>query len=167
MTWALQSSGARRRAEAAFTLLEVMIALAVLGIALMALLSLHHQDLLSVIRAREMTQAAMLAEQVMSTAEVERFPTVGITSGNFESLFPGRYPNFRWRRVVENSGLFPDLRKVTVTVYYGPRFGRSFSLVELMHNPEPPLPPTLPGQRNGALGQAPPVGMTQVGPGQQ
>ena len=148
-----------------FTLLEVMIAMAILGIAMLALLSLHHEDLQSVIRARELTQAAMLAEQVMSTAEVERFPDVGISSGNFETLFPRRFPNYRWRRVVEGSGIFPDLRKVTVTIAYGPQLGRSFTLVELMHDPEPPV---VPGNgQHGALGQAPPVGMVPVGPGQQ
>ena len=152
--------------SAAFTLLEVMIAMAILGIAMLALLSLHHEDLMSVIRARELTQAAMLAQQVMSTAEVERFPELGIASGNFETLFPGRFPNYRWKRVVEGSGIFPDLRKVTVMVYYGPQLSRTFTLVELMHDPEPPVVPNA-GQHAGALGQAPPVGMVPVGPGQQ
>ena len=38
----------RARRRAGFTLLEVLIAIAVLGIALLALLSLEHQDLQSV-----------------------------------------------------------------------------------------------------------------------
>jgi general secretion pathway protein I len=165
MTRITQLTRAARR-TAAFTLLEVMIALAILGIAMVALLTLHHEDLMSVIRARELTQAAMLAQQVMSTAEVERFPLIGMSSGNFETLFPGRYSNYRWKRIVQKSGLFPDLATVTVVVTYGAKFGRSFSLVELMHNPEPPVLPGGPEQRGGALGQAPPVGMVPVGPGQ-
>ena len=59
---------------AGFTLLEVMIAIAVLGIALLALLSLEHQDLQSVIRGQEISRAAMLAQALMTQAELERFP---------------------------------------------------------------------------------------------
>ena len=58
----------------AFTLLEVMIAVAFIGIAMLALLSLHQSNLQSVIRGQDLTQASMLAQQLMSTAEVERFP---------------------------------------------------------------------------------------------
>ena len=40
--------------------------------------------------------------------------------------------------------MFPDIRKVQVMVYFGPRFGHSFSLVEFLHDPTPQL---LPGQQ--------------------
>jgi len=122
---------------AGFTLLEVMIALAVLGIAMLALLALDHQDLQSVIRARELTQAAMLAQNLMTQAELDRFPEAGQSSGTFDKQFPGQYANFRWERTVADSGLFPDLRKVTIVVHYGPGFGRRFELTELLHNPSP------------------------------
>ena len=46
-----------RPGRAGFTLLEVLIAIAVLGIALLALLSLEHQDLQSVIRGQEDSRA--------------------------------------------------------------------------------------------------------------
>jgi general secretion pathway protein I len=120
-----------------FTLLEVMIAMAVLGIALLALLSLHHQSLQTVIHGQDLTRAAMLAQSVMSQAELERFPNVGVTKGDFNSLFPKEYPNFRWQRSVVASGMFPDVRKVVVTVLYGPNLSRSFSLTEYLHSPVP------------------------------
>ncbi|MBI3759086.1 MAG: prepilin-type N-terminal cleavage/methylation domain-containing protein, partial [Deltaproteobacteria bacterium] len=44
----------------AFTLLEVMIAVAFIGIAMLALLSLHQSNLQSVIRGQDLTQASML-----------------------------------------------------------------------------------------------------------
>ena len=53
----------------AFTLLEVMVAMAILGIALLGLLGLHHQSMVSVIRAQQTTRAAMLAQAVMTEAE--------------------------------------------------------------------------------------------------
>ncbi|MGH7905073.1 MAG: type IV pilus modification PilV family protein [Candidatus Binataceae bacterium] len=157
---------------AAFTLLEVMIALAVLGIAMFALLGLHHQNLQSVIRAHEVTQASMLAQDVLTQAELERFPLPGKTSGDFHALLSGKYPQYRWERTVTNSGLFPDLRQVTVTVLYGPGFARRFSLTEVLHNPAG-FPPPNRNQGQGALGQNPsvgqgsaPIGMP-IGPGQQ
>ena len=53
-----------QRASRAFTLLEVMIAIAFIGIAMIALMGLHRQDLESVIRAQDLTRAAMLAQMV-------------------------------------------------------------------------------------------------------
>jgi len=121
-----------------FTLLEVMVAIAILGIALLGLLSLQHQSMQSVIRAQMETRASMLAQAVMTEAELERFPDLGYTSGDFESSFPGEFKDFRWERQVEASGMFPDVRKVEVAVRYGPSFAENFQLVEFMHSPVPP-----------------------------
>ena len=146
-------------ARAGFTLLEVLIAIALLGIALLALLSLEHQDLQSVIRGQEISRAAMLAQAMMTQAELERFPPLGTTNGNFDQMYSGQYPNFRWTRSVVPSATFPDLREVDIQVLYGPRFGRTYSVVEFMHNPVPqvvtpqsqaPQNPALQGSQPGA-----------------
>ncbi len=126
--------------SAAFTLLEVMIAVAFIGIALLALLSLHHSNLDSVIRGQNLTEAATLAQVLMAQAEVERFPPLGVTQGDFSQLYPGQYKNFRWQRSVEGSSIFPDIRRVRVQVLYGAGRVRSFTLTEFMHNPVPPIP---------------------------
>lgn len=126
-----------RAARSGFTLLEVLIAIAVLGIALLALLTLEHQDLQSVIRGQEISRAAMLAQTLMTQAELERFPPLGNTSGDFDQIYRGQYPNFRWTRSVEPSSAFHDLRKVEIHVVYGPHFGRNFAVVEFLHNPLP------------------------------
>ncbi len=150
---------AARAARAGFTLIEVLIAIAVLGIALLALLSLEHQDLQSVIRAQEISRAAMLAQALMTQAELERLPPLGTTSGNFDQLYPGQYPNFRWARSVEPSSVFPDLRKVEIHVIYGPHLGRNYAVVEFLHSPLPqvatpqgqaPQNPALQGSQQGA-----------------
>jgi general secretion pathway protein I len=127
--------------SAGFTLLEVMIAVGVLGIAMLALLSLHDSNLQSVIRGQELSSASILAQGLMSNAEIERVPMLGRTAGDFQRLFPGVYQNFRWERIVEPSGMFPDIRKVQVTIFYGPRFSHSLSLVEFLHDPTPQTPP--------------------------
>jgi type II secretion system protein I len=121
-----------------FTLLEVLVAIAILGMGLFALLGLQHQSMQSVITAQDETRAALLAQVVMTQAELQRYPDDGNTRGNFNPIYPGKYPNFRWQRVVQESGIFPDMRKVNVTIFYGPSFARSFSIVEFIHNPIPP-----------------------------
>jgi general secretion pathway protein I len=120
---------------AGFTLIEVMVALAVVAIALMALLSLQHQTLQSVVRASDMTKAALLAQELMTQAETGPFPALGTTAGNFENSHPRRFPNFRWQQIVEASAVFPDIRKVRIMVLYGPRFSRTFQVTELIRNP--------------------------------
>jgi type II secretion system protein I len=136
--------------QQAFTLLEVMIAVAFIGIALLALLALHHSAMQSVARTRDLTQAAMLAQALMADAEQTRFPEPGRTTGDFQKLYPGQYPNFRWQRIVEQSEEFPDIRRVRITVFYGPGFRRTFVLSEFMHNPLPQLilPPGAPNQQS-------------------
>ncbi|HLX36432.1 MAG TPA: prepilin-type N-terminal cleavage/methylation domain-containing protein [Candidatus Binataceae bacterium] len=129
----------RGSSSAGFTLLEVMIAVGVLGIALLSLLALHNSNLQSVIRGQELSTASVLAQGLMSNAELERIPMPGRTQGDFEKLFPGQYRNFRWERDVEMSGMFPDIRKVEVTVYYGPRFRQRFSIDEFLHDPTPQI----------------------------
>ncbi len=121
-----------------FTLLEVMIAVAILSIALMALLALDHQDLRSIIHAQDMSRASMLAQTLMTQVELGGFPDLGTSSGNFRQTYRGKFPNFKWRRAVTKSGTFPDVHKVTVTVFYGPNFSSSFDLVEFLHDPNPP-----------------------------
>jgi general secretion pathway protein I len=129
-----------------FTLLEVMVAIAILGTALVSLLGLHHQSLQSVIRAQDMTRASMLAQAVMTEAELERFPDLGKTTGDFQASFPGQFRDFQWERTVEASGNFPDVREVKILVRYGPNLGGSFALVEFLHSPIPPDPALGEGQ---------------------
>lgn len=132
-----------------FTLLEVMIAVAFIGFAMLALLSLHHSGMQSVARARELTQAAMLAQALMTDAEQTRFPEPGQLTGDFQKMYPGQFVNFRWQRIVEQSWEFPDIRRVRITVFYGPGFRRTFVLIQFMHNPLPQLPPgATPNQEN-------------------
>jgi len=126
------------RPPAGFTLIEVMLALAIAATALVALLGLQHQSLQSVIRGQDLTRAALLAQEIMTAAELERFPALGQTHGDFQNSHPRMYPNFRWHRSVEATALFPDVRKVMVRVAFGPRFSRTFDLVEYMHSPVPP-----------------------------
>ncbi|HEV3114583.1 MAG TPA: prepilin-type N-terminal cleavage/methylation domain-containing protein [Candidatus Binataceae bacterium] len=132
---AIDSARRRFQAAAGFTLIEVMVALAIVAIALIGLLGLQHQTLQSVVLASDMTKAALLAQEVITQTDTGPFPALGVTTGNFENLHPRRYTNFRWERRVEASAVFPDIRKVRVLIHYGPRLKRTFSLTEMIRNP--------------------------------
>lgn len=135
MSFGTRQASRIRPHEHGFTLIEVMVALAVVAIALVGLLGLQHQTLQSVVRASEMTKAALLAQQLMTQAETGPFPPLGTTSGNFDSLYPHQFPDFRWLQTVDPSAVFPDVRKVRISIQYGPRFSRSFQVTELIRNP--------------------------------
>jgi len=107
-----------RRGEIGFTLLEVLVAVAVLGLALVSLLGLHVRNLALIERDRRVTEATLLARALMTEAEVEAFPAIGVTSGDFEDRYPHRHPDLRWEREVLPTPL-ADLREVSVRVFYG------------------------------------------------
>ncbi|MGH7815353.1 MAG: type IV pilus modification PilV family protein [Candidatus Binataceae bacterium] len=134
-----------------FTLLETMVAIAILSFALLGLLGLHHQGLMSIIRAQATTEAAMLAQTIMAETEVEsrqwnpqEWPVTGSSQGKSNNAFPGRFANFVWQRTITQSPEFPDLAIVNVMVVYGPALSEKFTMTEYLHNPFP-LPNPLEG----------------------
>ena len=136
-----------RQMARAFTLLEVMIAVAFIGIAMLALLTLHNRNLHSVIAAQEMSRASVLAQALMAQAETERYPDIGSSSGDFQRDYPGKYPGYHWQREVVPTPGLQDVRTVTVRVFYGGT--RTFELDEIMHNPSPNPPPSAANGQNG------------------
>lgn len=85
---------------AGFTLLEVMVALAVVAIALVPLLRLHLLSLDATARAQDLTRAIFLAQETLSS--VPSFPEAGEEQGTFESPELNR---FRWQTVVTEDEL--------------------------------------------------------------
>jgi prepilin-type N-terminal cleavage/methylation domain-containing protein len=134
-----------RLGAAGFTLLEVMIAVAFIGIGMLALLSLHNRNLHTVIGAQELSRVVVLGQALMTQAETERYPNLGRTSGDFQKDYPGKYPGLRWQRDVTITPGVPDLRTVTVRILYGVGGRRTFLLTEIMHNPTPNPPPAAAG----------------------
>jgi len=99
-----------------FTLLEVMVALAVIATAFTALLGLHARNIRLAARDQAYTRALFLARELIANAELGPFPEVGLANGDFETLHPGRYPDFRWERTVNDTAL-PRTREITVRVF--------------------------------------------------
>lgn len=109
-----------RRAEATrgFTLLEVLVAVAVLGLALVSLLGLHVRNIDLIARDQRVTEATLLARALMTEVETGPFPDLGATDGDFELDYPDRYPDLRWEREVLTTPI-PNVREVRVRVFRG------------------------------------------------
>src|SRR5262245_25875677 len=107
-----------------FTLLEVLLALAILALALPILLGLRNFDLDLHARASDITAATMLAQEKLLEGEMRiEFP-VGETVGDFRNRPPGvvspfvdqnRAERFRWRRLITTTPL-PNVRELKIQV---------------------------------------------------
>lgn len=94
-----------------FTLMEVMIAMAILAIALVAVFQLQSQSISMATDSRFMTTAALLAQSKMVEAEA------GSTLSNRkeDGDFGPDYPQYIWRLEVGDTDL-AQFKKVEVTV---------------------------------------------------
>ncbi|MFB3061088.1 MAG: type II secretion system minor pseudopilin GspI [Candidatus Binatia bacterium] len=112
MGWWKRSRGIWRvHSLEGFTLLEVMVALAVLAIALTVLLGLRNRDFELRTHAHNVTVASLLAQEKLAEAEMGAFPSVGEQDGGFGN----RYPNFMWQRSILATP-FDSVREVRVRV---------------------------------------------------
>jgi prepilin-type N-terminal cleavage/methylation domain-containing protein len=103
-----------------FTLLEVLVAVAVLGLGLVSLLGLHVRNLALLERDQRITESTLLARELMTEVEVEPFPDLGVTDGDFEDRHPGEFPDLRWEREVLPAPLpTQDVREVRIRVFHG------------------------------------------------
>lgn len=99
-----------------FTLLEVMIALAIIGIALVTLLGLETRTIQLAERQQRVTQATLLAQEKMTEIEIgEQSRSV---LGESEELFESPFDLYRWSVTSEPTPL-PAIEMVTVTVAWG------------------------------------------------
>jgi len=118
------------QAQRGFTLLEILVAVAILGVALVSLLGLHARNLRLFAESQDVTVAGLLASRLAAETQSGAFPAVGAESGTFvgfdeePSLEFGERSGgnlatrFSWRRDVESTGL-ENLRRVRVAVYAG------------------------------------------------
>lgn len=108
---------ARRSWTDGFTLLEVMVALAIVSGALVALLTLGNRSVTAQTRLQRLTQATLLAQQKMAETEVgSRRKTLEKTLQ--EGRFDAPHADYRWRLAFAETPL-PSVKLVTVTVLWG------------------------------------------------
>jgi general secretion pathway protein I len=103
-----------------FTLLEVLVAMAVLAVALVSLLGLYNRSLLLTIRAQRLSVATLLVQEMLTRTQLEGMDAMRMTAGDFADLHPGQYPEFRWYRAVRPTAL-EGLWELRVGVSWGER----------------------------------------------
>jgi len=104
------------RAAGGFTLIEVIVALTIVGVAFIGLLGLHNRNLAMIARDQDFTRATLLARQFITEMEVvEQWPETGTSRGEFPNA-----PGFVWERDVQDTEL-PTVRRVVVRVIWDER----------------------------------------------
>jgi general secretion pathway protein I len=100
-----------RTEDKGFTLMEVMIAMAILAIALVSIFQLQSQSISMATDSRFMTTAALLAQSKM--VEVEARPSLSNQSESGD--FGTDYPQYTWQLKIGDTQL-PQFKKIEVTV---------------------------------------------------
>ena len=102
-----------RPRAAGFTLLEVMIALAILALVGVAFLRAQASSVRLVDESNQISLATLLAREKMAELESLGFPELGKDSGIGGEAFP----QFRWEKVVSSTEIF-GLRKAQVKILW-------------------------------------------------
>jgi len=97
-----------KKEEYGFTLLEVMVAMSIIAIALMAMLGSQSQSLSLANEAKFSTTSTLLAQSKIAEIEAEKPEDLTSISGDFGEDFP----NYRWDLTV-NDIAFPGSEEVT------------------------------------------------------
>ena len=104
-----------------FTLLEVMVAVAIIAIALTALLGSHSQSISLAGEAKFYTNAALLAQKKMAELELAGFDDLVGESGDFGEEFPG----YRWEVKVDKADfegfeeIAKHIKQIDLALYWG------------------------------------------------
>ena len=112
-------AGSSNRASG-FTLLEVMVALAVMSIVLVSVYRMHSQSLIMNTAARFYTQAPLLAQSKMAAFETLSARGFPEDSGDFGEQFPGYSWKVSEKDVTSEvlGTVAEDLKQIDVTVSY-------------------------------------------------
>jgi general secretion pathway protein I len=112
------------------TLLEVLIAIAVASIALVAFISLVITSMDMEDHARKVTEATLIADDKLKEVERNGFPEVGKTEGLVDEERP---EGFHYRLVVSETEI-EQVRRIDIEVLWD-KGKRSISLFSLMVKP--------------------------------
>lgn len=116
----------RIKGAGGFTLLEVLIAVAILALALPVLLGLRNWDLYLHSKAGDITAATLLAQEKLVEAELSPVFPLGETTGDFRNPPLGyqaigditnRADKYRWKRIVSTTPL-NAVREVKIQILW-------------------------------------------------
>ena len=113
--------------EKGFTLLEVMIAMAILATVLVAVFHSQSQSIAMANESRAMTTLALLAQSRMAEIEGRQDLSTGQTTGNFGD----DYPDYTWTlNITQPQGPGSSfLRKIEVTVVHDYYPNRPYKII--------------------------------------
>lgn len=125
------------RSTYGFTLIEMLVALAIVSIALAAISSSYISSIDTTARLKEHTIARWIAEnQLVETRLKTPWPSLGTRQGNIH--FAGA--EWNWQKIIRPSP-DRDFRQVEIQIGKKPKAGNSLSpvykLVGYVRNPEP------------------------------
>ena len=128
----------RKKFYPGFTLLEMMVSLAILATAFSAVLKLHSDSIEMVLSSRVHTKAADLAQYKMTEIETGGIKNISFMSGRFDEYAP----EYIWRISIEPTPI-KGWSKVTVSVSNrNIDKGGEFHLTEYMLSSPLPPPPS-------------------------
>ncbi len=116
----LKKTHRRKQSTTGFTLLEVMVAMAVLSIVLVSVYRMHSQTLTMNTAARFYTQAPLLAQKKMAEVTTTSSGIFASDSGDFGEDFPG----YSWQVSANDVStellgeVADDFKRIDVTVAY-------------------------------------------------
>lgn len=96
-----------------FTLLEVMIALAILSLAAVAFLKSQGGSIRLIDEARQISMATLLAKEKMAELESKGFAEPGKNSGEGREEFKG----FKWEQIISATEVL-NVQKVQVKIFW-------------------------------------------------
>jgi general secretion pathway protein I len=107
-----------QKRENGFTLLEVLVAMAILATAMVVLLESHASSIRISDTSRRLTVGSALARDLMTEIELQGFPSPGSETGDFEQWYPDMYPDYRWEMEIQESMIWQNVREVYVKVLW-------------------------------------------------
>ena len=127
------------RFQDGFTLLEVMVSVAIIGIALVSLIGSQSQSVSIATTSRFDTTASLLARQKLTELALAGFEDLRSDEGDFGEDFPG----YSWKTEVKDlgeddtgiQGADDMLRSVDLTVSSGSEDGTFFVVREILMAP--------------------------------
>jgi general secretion pathway protein I len=119
--------------HAGFTLLEVMVALAIVAFAVVGLLGLHGRNIQIIARDQNLTRATLLAREIISQIQFQVMTNGLQDLGDSQGTFDG-YPGYRWERQVLPTGL-DEMREVVIRVIWDEANPSACELVYFVRDP--------------------------------
>ncbi len=114
-----------------FTLLEVMVSIALLAVVLTAIYRLHSQTIVMANATRFYTMAPLLLQSKIGDLQTVAFDSSAAGSGDFGDNFP----DYFWKVLIDDvesdylGDVADDLKKITVEVIYGEDEALSYSTI--------------------------------------